>query len=346
MTALFVLSGCALWPREPDQAVGTTPVAGGPSCSAGARATDAAGVGQAVSETWGELERLRASVAGHTAQLQKIRAKIDADSRRYRGTVAAIDTGLQAGGPPADPDLGKQFNAAKSDLDELWGNIDALNKLGGAVIGDSKTASCLGDSVRATSRVPGIADGGRTNLASLRNEVDRTAVDAGRLLGEASDDIRRQTVFVSAERSNLDQLAARMGNDRIDAASPAEPTIVSTPGGGGPASPDGPPSADIGNRPPLVVVRFDGPDVRYEQAVYDAVSQALEQRPNANIYLVAVAPSGGGAARVSVEPTGVGRRAENVRRSLVDRGVPPSRIATLVSTSPTATADEVRVYVR
>ena len=89
-----------------------------------------------MSETWGELERLRASVAGHTAELQKIRAKIDADSRRYRGTVAAIDTGLQAGGPPADPDLAKQFNAAKSDLDELWGNIDALNKLGGAVIGD------------------------------------------------------------------------------------------------------------------------------------------------------------------------------------------------------------------
>ena len=82
MTALFVLSGCALWPKEPDRAVGTPLVSGGPSCAAGARATDAAGVGQAVSETWGELECLRGSVAGHTAQLQKMRAKIDADARR------------------------------------------------------------------------------------------------------------------------------------------------------------------------------------------------------------------------------------------------------------------------
>ena len=33
-------------------------------------------------------------------------------------------------------------------------------------------------------------------------------------------------------------------------------------------------------------------------------------------------------------------------RSLVDMGLPPSRIATLVSTSPNATTNEVHVYVR
>ena len=44
-----------------------------------------------------------------------------------------------------------------------------------------------------------------------------------------------------------------------------------------------------GARRPLVVIRFDRANVPYEQALYTAVSRALERRPQALFDLVAVA---------------------------------------------------------
>lgn len=105
-------------------------------------------------------------------------------------------------------------------------------------------------------------------------------------------------------------------------------------------------AAEHPTRQPLVVIRFDQPDVRYEPAVFEAVGGILERRPDAAIDLVAVAPSASGAAPVSLEPAQVRGQAETVMRSLVAMGLPPSRIAMLASTSPNATTNEVHLYVR
>lgn len=303
-------------------------------------------VGERVVEMQGELRRLQETVGAHNQELQELRARIIEDSQRYHGTVAAINTRLQVGTTPGNPILVQQFNAAKSDLDRLSADIGALNQLGTAVTADATMASFLGESVRATFQVSGAVDEDHRNLAILQDEVDQTAIIVDRLLSELSEDIRRQTEYVSTERGNLNLLASGIRSGQIYGASLINQAIFSSTGGAGPALGGGLPSADISNRRPLVVIRFDRPNVPYEQAVYNAVSKMLDRRPDANIDLVAVAPSRGGAARVSLESTKVRRQAENVMRSLVDMGLPPSRIAMLASTSPDATTNEVHLYVR
>jgi len=42
---------------------------------------------------------------------------------------------------------------------------------------------------------------------------------------------------------------------------------------------------------PLVVVKFDHPDVDYQQILYAALNQALQNRPGANFQVVAVSPT-------------------------------------------------------
>ncbi len=368
LAAAFLLSGCALWPSEPGQAGDVAPAAGSPYYSATPTGTGSAPpavgttsfeppgvtsgqptgtfVGQKVTEMQGELQRLQSAVATHNQQLQGLRGKVIEDSQRYHGTVAAINTRLQVGTTPGNPILVQQFNAAKSDLDRLSADIGALNQLGTSVTADSTMASFLGESVRATFQVSGAVDEDHRNLAVLQDEVDQTAIIVDRLLSELSEDIRRQTEYVSTERGNLNLLASGIRSGQIYGASLINQAIFSSAGGGGPALGGGLPSADINNRRPLVVIRFDRPNVPYEQAVYNAVSKVLERRPDANIDLVAVAPSRGGVARVSLESTKVRRQAENVMRSLVDMGLPPSRIAMMASTSANATTNEVHLYVR
>ncbi len=140
----------------------------------------------------------------------------------------------------------------------------------------------------------------------------------------------------------------QMGDTAPAADSPSSSTASAGTGDQTPARgiSGGVPSADIANRRPLVVIRFDRPDVSYEQPVQNAVSEMLDRRPDASIDLVAFAPSRGGSARASLESTELRGQAENVMRSLVGMGLPPSRIALLASTSPNAATNEVHLYVR
>ena len=97
--------------------------------------------------------------------------------------------------------------------------------------------------------------------------------------------------------------------------------------------------ASFTDRKPLVVIRFDKADVAYEPALYQALSRALERRPDAVFDLVAVSPSGGNtnAAR---------RNAENVMRSMTNMGLPSEQVIMASMNNPSATTAEVHIYVR
>jgi len=97
---------------------------------------------------------------------------------------------------------------------------------------------------------------------------------------------------------------------------------------------------------PLVVIKFDHPDVDYQQILYAALTQALQARPSAAFSVVAVSPTRGSAAAVQLAQTAAERHAQEVLRSMTDMGVPATRLNVAAATDPSATTSEVRVFVR
>ena len=95
-----------------------------------------------------------------------------------------------------------------------------------------------------------------------------------------------------------------------------------------------------------MVIRFDRPNVAYDQALYSAVSRALERRPSAVFNVVAVAPASRSAGQVALNTTNAKRNAESVVRTLTDMGLPADRINISATTSATAQSNEGQVYVR
>ena len=95
-----------------------------------------------------------------------------------------------------------------------------------------------------------------------------------------------------------------------------------------------------------MVIRFDRTNVQYEQPLYNAVSRALQRRPNAMFDLVAVAPNRGNAARVALSASSSKKNAETVLRSLSDMGLPLDRVRLSALTSNTVETNEVHLYVR
>ncbi len=113
-----------------------------------------------------------------------------------------------------------------------------------------------------------------------------------------------------------------------------------------PPPPAGGAASLVGQRQPLVVIRFHQRNVDYEQALFTVVSRALERKPNAGFELVAVAPNVGSAAQVSLATSKSRRNAEDVLRSLTTMGLPADRITLSATSSPLAQVNEVHVYVR
>ena len=302
-------------------------------------------VGQKAVELRNELTRLQKSIAEHNGSLQTLRAKMVQDSQRYHNTVAAINARLQVGTTPGNPILVQQFNSSQADLDRLAADIAGMNNLATSVGADSTMSAFLSESTRAAFGISGAVDEDHRQLTILEDEVNRTVVLIDRLLKEVADDIRRQTNYVSTERSNLNLLSAGIKSGEIYGASLINQAMVSVAGGPAPARAPGA-ASDISGRRPLVVIRFDRPDVAYQQAVYTAVSRVLERRPDAAFDLVAVAPAAGGPARVAVNSNKSRRYAEGVLRALVEMGLPPSRVVVAGTTSAAATTNEVHIYLR
>lgn len=301
-------------------------------------------VGKKVNDMRAELGKLQSSVRAHNEQLQTLRAQIANNSQRYHGTVAAINARLQVGTTPGNPILVQQFSEAQNDLERLSSDIGGMNGLANAVANNSTMSAYLAESARAAFTVSGAVDEDHKQLAVLEDEVNQTVVLVDRLLKEVSDDVRRQTNYVATERSNLNLLSTGIKTGEIYGASLVNQAMVSA---AGPSLGAGAPrAADTTGRRPLVVIRFDRDKVAYQQALYNAVGRVLENRPDAVFDLVAVAPGGGGPARVALNATKARRHAEKVLRSLIEMGLPPSRVAVSAKTSNGAKSNEVHLYLR
>ncbi|MGY8999027.1 MAG: hypothetical protein ACKVIK_03825 [Rhodospirillales bacterium] len=298
-------------------------------------------VGQKAIELRNELRRLQANISKNNGTLQTVRGKIVQDSQNYHGAVSAINARLQVGTTPGNPVLVGQFNQALSDLKKIGDDISNMNLLTTNVTADSTLAAFLAENTRAAYRLSGAIDADHQQLSILEDEVNRTVVLIDRLLKELTEDIQRQTNYVSTERSNLNTLSAAVKSGELMGSSLTNRALTAATSG---TSNRRATSRSLVGRRPLVVIRFNRANVAYDQALYNAVSRILERRPSATFELVAVAPALGGAARVALNSNKARRNAESVMRSLQRMGLPPQRIAVSARTSQAAQSNEVHLY--
>jgi hypothetical protein len=299
-------------------------------------------VGKKVESLRGDLTQLQANVASENDRLQGLRGQAIQNAVTYHDTVGAINAKLQMGTTPGNPILVSQWNQAQSQLQIVSTDLGQMNSLGNDVAASAAMASYLVEATRAAFGISGAVDEDHRQLAILEDETNRTTVLIDRLLTELTEDIARQTNYLSSERNNLNTLALAVNNGEIYGASLASRQFSPSTAGGGMMMP----GSGIASGRPLVLIRFDRPNVNYEQALFAAVSAALDRRPDASFDLVAVTPSTGSQAQLLLAREEARRDAERVLRSLTTMGLSPNRVALSQMTSPAAQTNEVHLYVR
>ena len=303
-------------------------------------------VGQKVRGHQNELTELKAAIGQRNAQFQQQRATARQDSQTYYATIAAINARLQIGTTPGNPILVSQWNAAQSELDRILADIAALNALGNQVAADSAMAAYLLESVRAAYGLQGAIDEDHRQLAVLEDEVNRSVVLIDRQLNEINETINRYTAYVNSERRNLTTISVAVKNGEYYGTSLMNRAFETGYSMLAPTATAPAPMAATESREPLVIIRFDRPDVDYEQVLYMAVARALERRPSSSFDLVAVSPNQGTPAEVALNTNTAKRNAQAVLGSLSEMGLPSNRVNLSSLTSPNVYTNEVHIYVR
>jgi len=305
-------------------------------------------VGQKVQQLATELRQLEGRLNQRNATLAQIRGSTIQNAQRYHGPVAAIQARLQVGSTPGNPVVVNQWNQAQSELTRLSSDIAAMNGLANEVAADSSLAAFLLETARATYGIAGAIDEDHRQLVVLEDDTNKTVVVIDRLLNELSDDVSRQTAYIANERRNLGSLALAIKNGELYGTSLASRAYAPPTSGYQPTGLQAPraTASPVATGRPLVVIRFDREDVQYEQALYTAVSRALDQRPDARFDLVAVSPSAGSAADIALQRSRSRKHADQVLRTLTGMGLPADRVGLTSTTSAEARASEVHIYVR
>ena len=302
-------------------------------------------VGSKVAQQRAELDNLKSSVLNRQAQYENVRNTARQNAQSYFATVAAITARLQVGTTPGNPVLVSQWNAAQSELDRILTDIAALNTLGNQVAADSAMSAYLLDSVMATYGLQGAVDEDHRQLSLIEDETNRTVVLIDRLLGGLHETIGRYTNYINSERHNLTTLALAIKNGEY-----LGPNLSNNASYAPAVAAVAPDNAEIGSslaeRRPLVVIRFDRDNVEFKQALYSAISAALERRPQSTFDLIAVAPNQGSPADVALAANTAKRHAHTVLQALTEMGLPNSRVTLSSTTSPGVQTNEIRIYVR
>lgn len=299
-------------------------------------------VGRRVDRLRDDLGRLQTSVGNDNSELQTLRQQAIADAVRYQELVARIQARLQVGTTPGNPELVAAWTESQLILDKIADSVGQMAALSNKAANDSALAAFILESVRATYGLTGAVDEDHRQLAVLEDETNRTVVLIDRLLNELNEDIARQTNYVSRERSDLTVLSVAVKNGELFGTSLANRAFGTAAPLRGPANTVG----GLTNRRPLVVIRFDRPNVPYQEPLFTAVSEALNRRPGSVFDVVSIVPQQGTPAQIALNANQARRNAEQVVQSLSGMGLPSDRLSLSSTSSGDVANNEVRIYVR
>jgi len=318
-----------------------------------------------------DLADLQADVTTKESRLSALNRNSEDIARDYYALVAGMSAKLQSGTTRGNPDLVESWDAAQNALNALGETSSDLAKLGNEITEDASRSAMMSDTIQGTFALSGARDEDHENLIILEDRANETLARLDRLVSNVNDEINRRTAYLRSERLNMQTLSLAIENgdlyggnirnrmfktaEMASAASPMAPIGMSAPSyTSAPLSAMPPaysqpaslsPMAMPGRRP-LVIIRFDKPNLQYENALYGAVNQALDKRPNVMFDLVTVSPASGNSAEVALNANSARRHGEDVLRALTQMGVPMDRINLSSANSASARFSEVHLYIR
>ena len=302
-------------------------------------------VGGKINQFRADLSSIQNAVSSHNNDFLRFKDLVDEQTSVYQGLSSAIRSRLQIGTTPGNPILVGQWNDAQRALEDIQNNVNNLQIVNNRVTADAALITHLKNAINSSFFISGAIDEDHNQLKVLNDDVQRTSVLYSRLMDELEEKISREIQILNAERQYMKELSADVEVGKFGGRVSAPPTRSSQSTGTQKIEEQG--SIDTINIAPLnydnaiLVIKFDDTSFDYSTALFESISNALEQMPSASFEVVAVSPTGGASFAEKAR-----QRASEVFNKVVEMGVPSERVSLASSNSTSAQAEEVHIYLK
>jgi hypothetical protein len=304
-------------------------------------------VTQKAAELSDQMDQMHGKTSAYARRLQELQNNGDLQSAAYYTLVASINADLQTGTTPGNPILVDRWNTAQDKLNALSQSASFLNTLAMDLSYHASNLSFLLESTQAAFALSGAVDEDHKKLTSIEDSVNQDLIAANRLMLMVNDDLSRRSSYLRTERGNLQTLSLAIANGELYGQNltngvfkraAAGDLSLNKPGADTPAATPA--------RKPLVIIRFDHPNVNYDQPLYTAISQALEKYPAAKFDLVAVSMAEGNPAKMAMSSSDARKNGEEVLRAMIKMGLPIERVSLSAANSRDVLNSEVHIYIQ
>jgi len=305
-------------------------------------------VGQKIPPLREDFDSVSEAFIIHRDSYEEIKNRVYGAATQYYGTVAAINTKLQLGTTPGNPVLVKQYDEAQTELKNIESYSREVNLLNQKVTADAGVVALLKSTINKTLRLAGAIDQDHRHLEVLEDEVEKIEINIARIINEITEEVSRQSGFMRIENQNLLTVAVAIRNGEAMGTGIRNRSFLAAQA----LADAGPPDKQLKVKRvnitglPLVVIRFDDPNIDYEKTLYDAIGITVDKKPDASFGLVAVAPIGKNEGETRINASKVKKYAERVLRSLVSFGLPSKKVALSAKTSGDVVVPEVHIFVQ
>ncbi len=301
-------------------------------------------VGGKINQFRADLTSIQNAISSHNNDFLRFKDLVDEQTSVYQGLSSAIRSRLQIGTTPGNPILVGQWNDAQRALEDIQNNVNNLQIVNNRVTADAALIGHLKNAIDSSFFISGAIDEDHNQLKVLKDDVQRTSVLYDRLMTELEEKITREIKILNDERQYMKQLAEDVEVGKFGGTVSTPPTKTSTTNAQQSESPSTPKQvkvAPINYDNAILVIKFDDSNFDYSTALFESISGALEQMPSAGFEVVAVSPAGGSSYADQARD-----RASEVFSKIVEMGVPTERLSIASSTSSSAQAEEVHIYLK
>ena len=301
-------------------------------------------VGGKINQFRADLTSIQNAISSHNNDFLRFKDLVDEQTSVYQGLSSAIRSRLQIGTTPGNPILVGQWNDAQRSLEDIQNNVNNLQIVNNRVTADAALIGHLKNAIDSSFFISGAIDEDHNQLKVLNDDVQRTSVLYDRLMTELEEKISREIQILNDERQYMKKLAEDVEVGKFGGTVSAPPTKSSS--GSSEQSNQTVETKQIKVAPinydnAILVIKFDDTNFDYSTALFESISGALEQMPSAGFEVVAVSPSGGSSYADQARD-----RASEVFSKILEMGVPTERLSIASSTSSSAQAEEVHIYLK
>lgn len=282
------------------------------------------------------------------AQLQD---NITSSAKAYLDIVSDIRAKLQVGTTPGNPQLLSQLNSARVALDSLGSRVINLRELNNDIDRDLSQATFLKQMGRNAQYIQGSSQSDLDRIQATLLRLDRSTRTMETMRDSANRLIERQQGLEQIHRNELNLLNqiiyrgvnAESFSFRPDELSQGNAPLNAT--SGAMATPaiqvsslaDNAATQPAAGKAELLSLTLNGKKKGFEEALYGAIEKAHKANTDVTFSLKGLYPTGKTKAETKKFQTQAQKDADTVLASMVEMGVPASRVTVSVSAGNTET---------